>query len=98
MHVSCFFGRTKTVKHLLAKGAKVNQARTTDNVTPLLLAVKGGHEKIVKMLLSRGADVAVAQNDGRTPLSAAIQGTNKKIVKLLQKYGAEFVKPSDDIR
>ena len=48
VHWSIKFGRIHTVKNLLAKGADANQARTTDNVTPLLLAAEGGHNKIAK--------------------------------------------------
>jgi len=71
--------------------APVNQARKTDNDTPLLLATEGGHEKIVRLLLDKGADASVARNDGVTPLSAALSRSSRKIVKLLLKNGAELV-------
>ena len=91
LHWSIKFGRIHTVKNLLAKGADVNQARTTDNVTPLLLAAEGGHDKIAKMLVAKGANINARRTDGTTPLAAALHQGHQQIVKLLLKNGAEFI-------
>ena len=50
-----------TLELLLKKGAHVN-ARDSDNVTPLHLAVDNGSEEIVKLLLKHGAYVNSACN------------------------------------
>lgn len=44
------------VKTLLESGADVNE-HTLTGMTPLLLAVKKGHSQIVKLLLTRGANM-----------------------------------------
>ena len=40
--------------------------------TPLLLAAKEGHSKVVKLLLEDDVDVSIANDEGHNCLSAAI--------------------------
>jgi ankyrin repeat protein len=50
-----------------------------------LLAARGGHEAIVKLLLETGkVNVDVEDRSGRTPLSLAAKGRYTAVVKLLQ--------------
>ncbi len=52
--------------------------------TPLLLAVRGGHEAIVELLLATGKiDANAKDNNGTTPLLLASSRDHRAIVKLL---------------
>ena len=47
------------------------------------------YRQIVGMLLEKGAEVNVLDNDGETPLDHAIENGTEEIVALLRKYGAK---------
>lgn len=49
-------GDLRTVQAMLAAGADVNEKRSGDLATPLLVAVINGHEDLVDLLLDKGAD------------------------------------------
>jgi ankyrin repeat protein len=59
-------------------------------VTGLQIASHKGYEKIVKLLLERGADINKADADGNTPLHFAVHGfvhinvLNKCIFKVIK--------------
>ncbi|KAH6845648.1 hypothetical protein B0I37DRAFT_356096 [Chaetomium sp. MPI-CAGE-AT-0009] len=56
---------------------------------PLRWAAENGHAEMVELLLSEGADVAVADKDGWTPLIAASSKGHLDVVRLLLHKGAE---------
>ena len=51
--------------------------------TPLMAAIFDGHVEVTKVILERGANLAVANNDGVTPLSLAANKGHLNIVNLL---------------
>ena len=55
------------------------------------LSAEGGHDKIAKMLVAKGANINARRTDGTTPLSAALHRGHQQIVKLLLRNGAEFI-------
>lgn len=46
-------------------------ARGLDNDTPLHDAAINGHQKLVKLLVERGADIQAKNSKGKTPLDVA---------------------------
>ncbi|KAL2047963.1 hypothetical protein ABVK25_011134 [Lepraria finkii] len=76
-------GQEVVVQRLLENGAEL-ESKDRNSQTPLSRAAWGGHEAIVKLLLSRD-DVAADSRDiwGQTPLSRAAGGGYEAIVKLL---------------
>ncbi|CAL1682579.1 unnamed protein product [Lasius platythorax] len=84
-------GYLQNVEHLLKHGAHVNSAYTStsrEGYTPLHLAVEKGSEEIIKLLLSRGANVDAKGIDGITSLHIAAERGYLQIVEHLLKRGA----------
>jgi len=89
-----FLGRSDSVEVLLDSGADVNYLSRVGSA--LHIAANGNYlvpnarpipevesEKIVKLLLSKGADVNVKTDEGMTPLMLATVAGNLKVVKIL---------------
>lgn len=51
--------------------------------TPLFVACKKGHAGIVSLLLARGADQTLTNDDERTPLHVAVDQINTSVVRVL---------------
>ncbi|XP_053451303.1 60 kDa lysophospholipase isoform X3 [Nycticebus coucang] len=56
--------------------------------TPLHTAAKGGHARVVTMLLQRGVDVNSRDQDGLSPLLLAVRGRHQGVIRLLRAAGA----------
>ena len=83
-------GRTERVAELLDRDPSLVNAYSSDGFYPLGLAAFFAHPDTVRLLLSRGADVAqVARNPMKVqPLHAAAAGRSFEAVKLLVDAGA----------
>ena len=83
-------GRTERVAELLDNDPSLVNAYSSDGFYPLGLAAFFAHPDTVRLLLSRGADVAqVAHNAMKVqPLHAAAAGRSFEAVKLLVDAGA----------
>jgi ankyrin repeat protein len=77
----------KQVKALLDKGASPNTQR--DTLTVLMMAAVGGNESICRLLLERGANVQVKDNDDLTALEYAYRSGSLPLVKFLLSKGAK---------
>ena len=82
--------RIQIVKGLLNFGANVN-ASNNHGVTPLMIAVKGGSEEMVRVLLEKKPDLEARANDGETALLIAAKEGFTSIVQSLLHRGAECV-------
>jgi len=83
-------GRTERVAELLDRDPSLLNAYSSDGFYPLGLAAFFAHPDTVRLLLSRGADVAqVARNPMKVqPLHAAAAGRSFEAVQLLVDAGA----------
>lgn len=91
-------GRVDMVKHLLDRGAKIDEvgfryclgdgSRRENAGSALHSAVAGGHADIVTFLLDQGADVNLKDDKERTPLARAKESSNETIIAILQQHGA----------
>ena len=60
-----------------------------DGRTALHLAAAAGHVKVVRLLISKGADINATDNWGGKPLDDAIRQGRVECIKILKQMGAE---------
>ena len=73
---------------LLEKGAIVDLKENHRGLTPLLFASNEGYEKVVKLLLDKGAKVDLKNSDGLTALMVASFEGHETVLKILVEKGA----------
>ena len=71
-------GNEPAVRHLIDRGADVN-AKDSQGVTALLLAIFKDHTAIATLLIRSGADVNATADDGTTPLIMSRIRQNKTV-------------------
>lgn len=62
-------GDVVTIKKFIEYGVDVNESK--NGVTPLMLAARFNNAEIAKLLIERGADISVKDQNGRTALQLA---------------------------
>lgn len=88
LHYAAFEGRAEMVKFLLDKGAGKN-AVAPNEYTPLMLAVRNGHEEAARALLYGDPDVNYKTRvTGETALILATKKGAASVVELLKQAGA----------
>lgn len=101
MHLAAWFGLTRIILDMLRKGYDPD-IKDSGKRTPLSYAARNGHEKVVQLLLSRGADIhAKGSGPGdsggdhyysyfcQTPLMYAARNGETAVVRLLLFSGAD---------
>ncbi|MBA3537011.1 MAG: ankyrin repeat domain-containing protein [Tatlockia sp.] len=94
IHIAATLGRLNLIKAFIDNDFESLEQKDNEGQTPLLLAVKNGHLKVVDFLLSKGAATNVASINAditdpfKTPLYWAIKGGHYQIVNSLLKAGA----------
>lgn len=85
-------GNLSAFQKLTAYKANVNAANKY-GMTPLLYAIKGGHNDVARALLSRNdTDINKANNNNQTPLFYAAYTGNTSIAQDLLELGADYKK------
>ena len=72
LHFAVRQGYADVATALLDAGVDVNQLKSGDNTSPLLVATINGHFDLAAMLLARGANPNLASENGVTPLFATV--------------------------
>ena len=86
IHKAAWEGDIKAIEQHLAAGKDVNAKDELYGDTPLLWAAGFGHKGVVKMLITKGADVNAKADGGWTPLHYATGGNDMEIVELPVSY------------
>ena len=80
---------TRDLRELIAFLSWMQQLPESDiGYTPLLYAVQGGHEDVVRLLIGHNADVHHVARGGETALRLAIWRSDVKVIQLLAGVGA----------
>ena len=88
LHYAAFENRAEMIKYLLEKGADKN-AVAPNEFTPLMLAVRNGHEDAARALLYGDPDVNYrTRSSGDSALRLAMQKGHVPVVDLLKRAGA----------
>ena len=53
------------------------------------VATANGHKEVGELVIAKGADVNVKDNDGETPLDSTIRRKQAEIADLLRKHGGK---------
>jgi len=77
------------IEYLLKRGAK-NDARDTEQQTPLIVAAKGGDLSVINGLLEYKANPNAQDDDGWTAAMHAVRSNEPKVFRLLGKHKADF--------
>lgn len=92
-------GRVELVRSLVAHHAELDALEGDEGLpgtldvsagtgmTPLMMAVVGGHRDVVSILLDAGADTTIRNRSGETALDEAVKGEITDIVDLLRNTG-----------
>jgi cytohesin len=91
-------GNIEAVKQHLAAGTDVNARHKSGGLTPLHFAAYYGHEEIVELLITKGANVNAKEEKGWTPLHFAAYYGHEEIVELLITKGANVNAKANDGR
>jgi ankyrin repeat protein len=70
LHYACAKGQLEVAQFLIANGATVD-SMSLGNTTPLMMAVQSGNELLVKLLLDKGADLQLRNDQGLTAIDIA---------------------------
>lgn len=105
LHIVCRYGHIKTLRILLSYDTIIKNINSTENLgdTPLHYACLFNKKaKIVRLLLSKGANINVGNIRGDTPLHYACQKELYEIVKILLDHRADvdvcIANKRDDIK
>lgn len=90
LHWAAMRDDAESAEMLLYAGANVRARTRLGQFTPLLLAAKQGHARVMRLLLDRGADVDVPTSNGTSPLMFAAFSGDLEAVGLLLDGGADI--------
>ncbi|WP_018409836.1 ankyrin repeat domain-containing protein [Methyloversatilis thermotolerans] len=82
LHYAAFAGQRDIVDLLIARGAKLD-ARAPNLATPLMMAVREGHESIARSLVAAGASTIAVSDRGENALAWALRYNRLKIATLV---------------
>ena len=98
LHVAASVGSETLATWVLERGGEdVLEMKTSTGATPLLLACAAGHLGVATMLVERGADTTVRDDDERNILIAASGGGDPHVVAYVLGLGGLDVDEEDDL-
>lgn len=90
--IACGLGNVDTVKVLLEHGISVN-ARGIKQRTAIMAAAAFNKMEVAKLLLNKGADATLKDEDGLNAFDIANENKNTEIFTLLSEHYADKKKP-----
>ncbi|XP_048253962.1 ankyrin-3-like [Haliotis rufescens] len=71
LHLACVGGNVDIVKYILSQNIAEINSKTTNGLTPLMVASAEGHKDVFDLLVSEGGDVSAVDGNGSTILHVA---------------------------
>lgn len=96
LHIAADSGNVDIIQELLNHGAQIDVLDRWNFLTPLVFAVRQGHERAVALLLSRGAAPDGDYRAWSSPLILAASRNYEAIVRLLLDKGADVNRRDED--
>ena len=93
LHMAAMAGRAGAASALLSAGAAPLVVVDESKETPLHLAAREGHLRVVRQLVRAGAPLNVEDASGATPLQRAARGGHAWVVWWLLRRGASYRVP-----
>jgi len=84
LHLACQHKRFQYVSRLTQNGSHINAQNVFGN-TPLHIAASVGDVSSVKLLLQKGADRRILNNDSLTPEQLAVNNNQSQVIPVLQQ-------------
>jgi ankyrin repeat protein len=99
LHFAAEWGHEEVVKFLLGQGAQASSS-DVEGIAPLMLACKGGHMGIVRLLVQHmgGQGLDSASKEGWTSLCYAAYAGHEEVVKFLLSNGAQALRADNHDR
>lgn len=97
LHNAVHFGKKEIAKILLEYGFPVNATFSSDQLTPLHMAIQEQDADFVELLLKNGADVNTADAGRKTPLIMAIRKDDVQTTEVLLEHGADPLQGRDQL-
>lgn len=91
MGIACFLGHPDIVRELVERGARVNLPDNTQPTSPLSMAIRGGHSKVVQTLIELGALVPEGMHTGLSEREVTVA----QWIAFRDGYAAESVQGGD---
>ena len=89
LHITAYFGDTKSLRYLLSKGADPNLPDNSGH-TALHLAAQYGEVMSINILVSAGADIDAVTPEGDLALHSAASNGQDGAVSVLLKLGSSY--------
>lgn len=91
LHYACTNGHLDVALFLLDKGAVVD-ALSPNETTPLMMAIRAGNIQLVRLLLERGADIRIRNQQGYSAIDVAEFFNQEEIQKGLKSRWQKLYK------
>ncbi|XP_048244587.1 ankyrin repeat domain-containing protein 50-like [Haliotis rufescens] len=94
LHLACIGGQVEMVNYILSQDIVDTNSRGQFGRTPLMIAAEKGQRIVFDLLVSKGGDVSLADDDGNNILHVACIGGHVEMVNYVLSHGPLDIKSS----
>jgi ankyrin repeat protein len=89
IHIAAERGYTHVISLLIDMGAFVDTTQASNGATALHLASMNGHDATVRLLLEKGAQKELEDEDGLTALELAAKNCHDSVLRLMGDHSLQ---------